>query len=174
MVLRIGFRIKRFRFDREKLTQLFVQERSEIIELVDRASEEHAFQPVLIDRIRGIEDSSRCWSVYMTIDHLRIVNQSIAAVIGLLTQGSVPKNKVSVAAAKPSADADVSVVEEFEDVCDEYLKVVRSQDSLRTQQKHLHPWIGAMNALDWHALASKHMSIHRTQIEHILRSFEET
>lgn len=170
-VLRIGFRWNRARFDCKKLTELFDRERSNIMDLVDNCSDEQASQPALIKRIRGIEDSSRCWSVYMTVEHLRIVNRSISAIVGLLTAGRVPQRTVSIAEVKPSADADRGVVEGFEDGCANYQQIVRSQGTLKTELKFSHPWIGPMNALDWHALAAKHMSIHRVQIEKIMATF---
>ncbi len=37
--------------------------------------------PVPIDRIVGIEDSSRYWSTFMVLDPLRIVNEGIAQIV---------------------------------------------------------------------------------------------
>ena len=63
---------------------LFSDELQTILTLVEGVSVDSAARPVLIDRIRGIEDSSRHWSVYMTLDHLRIVNLGMVGVIVLL------------------------------------------------------------------------------------------
>ncbi|MBX3389322.1 MAG: hypothetical protein KF691_07680 [Phycisphaeraceae bacterium] len=43
-----------------------------------------AAERVLIPRLRGLEDSSRYWSVWMMLDHLRIVNSQVAMVIASL------------------------------------------------------------------------------------------
>jgi len=42
---------------------------------------------LLIPRLRGMEDSSRNWSVWMTLDHLRIIHGSFIGVIGTLVKG---------------------------------------------------------------------------------------
>ena len=166
-LVKIRFGLKRWSFDREKLTQWFEQERAKILELVENCPAEQASQPVLIDRIRGMEDSSRFWSVYMTVDHLCIVNKSIAAIIDLLAKEQVPQKAVRTADVKPRSDVGATVVKAFDDGCEEYRAIVEAQATLKTKEKFPHPWIGQMNALDWHALAAKHMSIHRTQIESI-------
>jgi hypothetical protein len=40
---------------------------------------------VLIDRVVGLEDSSRYWTVFMVLDHLRIVDEGISQIIKTLT-----------------------------------------------------------------------------------------
>ena len=49
------------------------------------------------------------------------------------------------------------------------LNAVVENPTLNTALKFAHPWFGAMNAEDWHLLAGIHMSIHRKQIEAILK-----
>lgn len=124
---------------------------------------------VLIPRLRGLEDSSRFWSVWMTLDHLRIVNTSIAGVIGELTLGRAPDGKASTAAVKPSAHVRGEVVAAHEASCDRLASLVASKPMLRTELRFAHPWFGPLDAAGWHAMSAMHMAIHRAQIEHILR-----
>lgn len=49
-----------------------------------RGEEDHGAIPVLIDRVVGIEDSSRYWSVFMVLDHLRIVDEGMTQIIQAL------------------------------------------------------------------------------------------
>jgi len=79
----------------------FLVERSKIKSLYSNLTEDNAKARILIKRLPGLEDSSRYWSVYMTLDHLRIVNLSIADVITKLANGAKPKVAASTAAVKP-------------------------------------------------------------------------
>src|SRR5690348_12968982 len=74
-------------------------------------------QRVLIKRPRGLEDSSRYWSVLMTLDHLRIVNFGVATTIRELLAGRRPRQTVSTAALKPSPDVDANVHAHFAASC---------------------------------------------------------
>ena len=124
---------------------------------------------VLIPRLRGLEDSSRFWSVWMTLDHLRIVNDSIAAVIHDLTQGRTPPGAASTAAVKPSALADAAVSVAYEASCDHLVRTCASVGDLRTPGRYAHPWFGPLDAAAWHTMSAVHMGIHRAQIARILR-----
>lgn len=64
-----------------------------------------------------MEDSSRYWSVFMTLDHLRIVNLGVADAIRLLGQDKVPERKADTATVKPSPEAGIGVVDDFELSC---------------------------------------------------------
>lgn len=124
---------------------------------------------VLIPRLRGLEDSSRFWSVWMALEHLRIVNDSIAGVIGDLTRGRVPGGEASTAAVKPSEQVGEEVMQAHEASCDRLAELCASGVELRTRARFAHPWFGPLDALGWHATSAMHMAIHRSQIERILR-----
>jgi hypothetical protein len=115
-----------------------------------------------------MEDSSRDWSVWMTLDHLRIVNREMARVIHDLTHGRPPEGKASTANVKPSPDAPAAVAGEYEAACDELMATVAAAPDLKTALRHAHPWFGPLDAAGWHVLAGGHMGIHRVQIERIL------
>ncbi len=153
---------------RETLNRLFDEERAKIRALAESAGE-RASERVLIDRLRGLEDSSRYWSVWMVLDHLRIVNSEIAGVIQLLREGKKPDRPASTAAVKPDPGVDAGVVTTFESACDAFMSAVAETPNLRTNVRFTHPWFGPLNAAEWHAMGAMHMSIHRKQIEAILR-----
>jgi hypothetical protein len=123
---------------------------------------------VLIERVRGLEDSSRYWSVWMTLDHLRIIHGDVAGTIEALAKGVVPPGKASTARVKPSPEVTAAVVGEYEKSCDHLLAVVARIPDLDTAARFEHPWFGPLNAAGWHALAGTHLAIHRVQIERIL------
>lgn len=165
---RLLFALRRLTGNRCSFDTRFRNERQLIRSLVSSCDEESAACRVLITRPPGLEDSSRYWSVWMTLDHLRIVNYEIARVIGALTKGISPDGEASTAAVKPIIEASAAVVAAYEESCDALLSTVAASPKLDTEVRFAHPWFGPMTASGWHALAGGHMSIHRVQIERIL------
>lgn len=166
LIGRALFRLRRMRGDPASFTADFVGERDRIAALVTDLDDASARHRVLIDRIRGLEDSSRFWSVWMTLDHLRIVHGAIGEVLCELGLGRVPSGVASTAAVKPSPGADRSVVAEYERSCDDLLAAFPA--ATRLTPTYPHPWFGPLDAAGWHALAGTHLRIHRAQIERIL------
>jgi hypothetical protein len=168
IILRLVFGFLRRRTTREQAAALVAEERDVILKLARRCDPESGSRCVLIDRLRGMEDSSRFWSVFMTLDHLRIVNRAISEVIRLLGRGQIPARQVSIADLKPSPQADQSVIVEFEKSCERLERRASELPDLRTAQRYAHPWFGPLDAAGWHFLAGFHMQLHRRQIERIL------
>ncbi len=149
--------------DRQAAAATFVKERDAILHLVANAPTEKLMTQVLIKRLPGLEDSSRYWSVFMTVDHLRIVNNEIAGIISSLGEGQSPGRAASTAAVKPGNNVDVSVISAFDEGCRDLINTVAKQDDLATELRHTHPWFGPMDAGDWHFMAGFHMGLHRQQ-----------
>lgn len=146
----------------------FTQEREAIHRLVDSCDAASAATRVLIDRVPGLEDSSRYWSVWMTLDHLRIVNHGITNTINSLVKEISPNRVASTAAVKPSASVDATIRDAYEKSCDVLLATVSAAPDLKTKARFAHPWFGPLDASGWHAMAGSHLSIHRKQIERII------
>jgi hypothetical protein len=168
LIGRLQFALRRRRGNRESFNAHFQREREAIRKLVASSDAESGARRVLIARPRGMEDSSRYWSVWMTLDHLRIVNSSITRIIGALAKGVTPPGRSSTAAGKPSPDATASLAKDYEESCDAFLKMVAATPNLKSAAKYQHPWFGPLDGSGWHALASGHMGIHRVQIERII------
>lgn len=144
-------------------------ERAAIRGLYMPLSAEQSARRVLIPRLRGLEDSSRYWSVWMVLDHLRIVNSQVAMVIASLLRGVVPQGKADTAAVKPSIEVGAGVVDQYEHSCDRIQRIAESAKTLRTGVRFAHPWFGSLDAAEWHGMTGMHLAIHRKQIEQILR-----
>ncbi len=155
--------------DRESFSRRFQQEREAIRQLSRSCDEATAAKRVLIRRPPGLEDSSRYWSVWMTLEHLRIVNAQIAGVIRSLARGVVPPGVASTAAVKPGAELTADVVTAYEKACDLLEATVVAAADLKTGVRFPHPWFGPLDALGWYAMAGTHMGLHRGQIERILQ-----
>lgn len=164
------FRLKRLFGSREAFTARFEQERAAIRDVIARCPVERRGDQVLIPRLRGLEDSSRFWSAWMTLEHLRITNTVFAMVIKSLAHGKVPAKKASTADVKPRAELTADVEVAYEASCDAVLSTVAAIADLKTAAKYAHPWFGPLDAAGWHALAATHMGIHRAQIEQIVKS----
>jgi hypothetical protein len=162
------------RTSREAAAATFASEREAILKLLHSTPAEHLKTPVLIKRLPGLEDSSRYWSMLMTVDHLRIVNDQINGVIASLCAGHVPPGAASTAAVKPSTRVDTSITAAFETSCADFEKTVAKQADLKTALKFPHPWFGPMDADAWHFMTGFHMQLHRKQLELILAGHSKT
>lgn len=163
------FRLKCWLGSRPAFAAEFEAERRRILERVAQCDPARRGERVLIPRLRGLEDSSRYWSVWMTLEHLRITNEAFARVVGSLASGVVPEGEASMAAVKPGDDVGEAVEAAFAASCMRFTTTVAGVAELRTRVKFAHPWFGPLDAAQWHALAAMHMGIHRRQIERILK-----
>jgi hypothetical protein len=167
-IANFAFHLFNRRMTREKSSALLKKECAAILELVQLCHADTGSKRVLINRLRGMEDSSRYWSVFMTLDHLRIVNLGVAEAIRLLGQGEVPDRKADTAAVKPSPDAAVSVVDDFKFSCKLIERYAARVIDLKTRKRYNHPWFGPLDAAGWYFLAGVHLGLHRKQIEAII------
>ena len=165
---RMLFALGRCLQSRRSLRGRFAREQEAITTLLGRCPPASRGRRVLVARSKGMEDSSRYWSVWMTLDHLRITNLAFAMALRSLAAGEVPKTRASTAGVKPDPGVDVSVEAAFANSCAEYLRTEAAIGDLKTKTRYEHPWFGPMDAAGWHALAAAHMGIHRRQLESIL------
>lgn len=105
----------------------------------------------------------------MTLDHLRITNEAFGGIISCLAKNMTPSGVASTAAVKPSLEASSAVLQLYTQSCTDLLAVIAENPNLNTKLKFAHPWFGPLTAEGWHLLAGLHMSIHRKQIEAILK-----
>ena len=154
---------------RDAITRRFAQDAQRAIELARGVPEELGRRRVLIPRIAGMEDSSRDWSVYMTLEHLVIVSAGVSGLIRRLCAGREIPGSVRIQDVKLDEGAGPEQADALEDTVLRYGEEVAAHPDLRSAKRHPHPWFGPLNALQWHALAAVHNRIHRAQIEQILR-----
>lgn len=174
LIARLRFKIARWRLDREAIATWFDSEANKIRKLVDELPSKQGGTPVLIKRLRGMEDSSRCWSVYMTLDHLQIVNHGIAEIIKQLASPNEPAlPHIGTADVKPDPTCGDQSLHDFEHSVSQVQTQVTQIDNLKTQWRHPHPWFGQLDAHGFYTLLAMHMGIHRKQIERILSSLRD-
>jgi hypothetical protein len=165
------FALKHWLGSRQSFSDEFARGRLAVAAAVASCPARRRGERVLIPRLRGLEDSSRFWSVWMTLDHLRITNLAFARIITSLGSGSVPEGRASTADVKPDPAVAEEVEAAYEASCDAVRDAVASVPDLRTAVRFEHPWFGPLDASGWQALAAMHLGIHRTQIARIAGSF---
>lgn len=168
-VARRIFSAKCRRGSREKFIEEFRAERAKVRRLVDSCPPERRGERVLVPRLRGLEDSSRYYSVWMTLDHLRMTNLGFEHLIHELAEGRKPTRVVSTADVKPDPAVTAAVDAQYEAACDVLLDYLARAPELNTELEHPHPWFGPLNAYRWLALSAMHMGIHRNQTEEIIK-----
>ena len=168
MIARLIFGWTRKHTSREQASMNFALRKNEIVQLVRGCNANSGGQRVLIARLRGLEDSSRYWSLFMTLDHLRIVNDSIAGAVTSLVSGKVPPRAASTAEVKPNPKSDASIIATFEQSCSQFEQAIAAFPNLSTPTKYTHPWFGPIDAAGWHVMAGFHMNLHLKQIQNIL------
>jgi hypothetical protein len=167
MLLRPAFKLKCFASSQEAASKEFRSEADKILQIVQETEAEKRAIPFLIKRVTGIEDSSRNWSIYMVLDHLRIVDDGVARFVEILTNGGAVERKTRIQDIKPDRHAGTETIERFTDAVQRYERTISRLGKLGRSARHAHPWFGPLNAHEWHCLAGVHQGIHRQQIERI-------
>ena len=158
--------------------RLWIHESETVLKLVESVPPEKAGVPVLINRIRGLEDSSRCWSILQTLEHVDTVSRLMIQTAQSLERGVVPGGKVSTADVKPQQGWQPSDWKErWQRLSGDILRALSEEEVMRgdvgqgSGLRYEHPWFGPLSSVEWRALVSLHLRIHRHQIEAIARTF---
>ncbi len=151
-------------------SQLFNSECQKILKRIEGLSEAELGRKVLVDRVPALEDSSRYWSIAMTLEHIGIVSRGMRLVIESLGKEKSFETIVDVAAVKPlGEESPTASLAQFKNLAETFVKeldaVVVNRDSA---SKHYHPWFGRINSRQWHWLVCSHVSIHKKQIYQIV------
>lgn len=148
----------------------FETESEKILALVGGLPEETLTRKVLIPRLRGLEDSSRHWSLAMTLEHLFIVGTAMKSAIVELTHGRVPERTVGSADVKPSrTSSGRAAVASFEAFTRAQIPAIEAGASDKASKaRYPHPWFGPLTAHQWMWLMALHQGLHRKQLKEIL------
>ena len=167
IIRRLVFPFLRLRLSREKSLQLFEKSGQQILNLAKPLTEEEITEKVLIKRLPGMEDSSRNWSVEMTMEHIQIVSVALVYIIKKLEANRPLNVPVRTEDVKPNGGLGRDRVRAFENFL---VDIPKRLDGLTFTSKatHPHPWFGEMPAIDWLRLLAFHQNLHRKQIERIL------
>ena len=150
--------------------RLFQEEGRQILAVWDTLSPEQLRRRVLVRRLPGIEDSSRYWSVAMTVEHLLIVAALARETIESLRRGNAPAFVIRVPEVKPRGEsAPEEVRAAFVRLLDEVAAADATTPAMARGQgpRHPHPWLGPIGGFEWHFMMAMHHGLHRRQVEMI-------
>jgi uncharacterized damage-inducible protein DinB len=155
---------------KEKALADFADQSDKILKLAQGLSSEQLIERRLIARLPGLEDSSRFWSVAMTLGHLTMVGNLMCHAVVELSKGNNGLKVVGTAEVKPGAAADAArSLKDFEKMTECFLRETGAANiDVHSKVTHPHPWFGPLNAYQWLVFAAPHESIHRKQIEAII------
>jgi hypothetical protein len=130
-------------------------------------------EQVLVPRMRGIEDSSRFWSVNETLEHVMIVGAGMRGLIKALAEGGKSDFVVRVEDFKPKGKYRGGDARgDFRAFLDETAATLKPLAIVDGGPKHRHPWFGEINALQWSWILSGHTQIHLSQLIAIKNGFK--
>lgn len=152
--------------DNFKTLEIFTQK---ILKTIEGLSAEQLEHPVLVPKLQGLEDSSRYWSIHMTLEHLLIVGKNMKHILIELSHERIPPIQVDIAKVKPlGSTSSQEIVKEFklffENVNED---IKKNMGNYHAKAKLYHPWLGDISVKKWHWLLGTHQGIHYNQIKHI-------
>lgn len=157
------------KFTWEENAARYKKETTKILQLIEGIPAHDLVKKTLVPPIKGIEDSSRNWSIIMTLEHLLIVSGNMAKFVELLSNGIQPEKKVDIAKVKPHEAPDpTQIMEQFKNSVNLAQSTLEKVKHRNSKLKHYHPWFGRINAGQWFWLMSAHQTLHRTQVEKII------
>jgi hypothetical protein len=153
---------------KEALSRWLRRETETALALAASLPDSQAGEPVLLPRVTGLEDSSRCWSANMVLQHLVIVATGIRQLAEALADGTAFGRELRIAEVKPEPGAGAEQQGLLRVAVDDYVRLIDSLGDLRTPLRHAHPWFGELDLRGWHALAAMHTMAHRRQLQRIV------
>ncbi len=150
----------------------FVRINQKILSEIEGLTEEQLSKKILVPPMRGLEDSSRFWSIKMVIEHLVIVSSQMIKIIPLLSNGQVPNGKADTATVKPFGQMTVNeTMNLFKKLTTrDFENLVSNISNKKSQTTFTHPWFGPMTAQEWYWLLPGHHALHLKQIKAIKKS----
>ena len=165
---RLRFALCRRVSSRAAASGRFKREAARILAQAQKLEPALAAKPVLVERLKSLEENCRHWSLLMTLDHLAMINTAVSTIIESLLQNIPLAPNFSRAEAKPKPEQSIFTIERFRKITEQYLQHVDRAPSLHSRMRHTHHQFGPLDAHGWHCLAGIHQQIHRKQIERIV------
>lgn len=167
LIRKLIFPFLRFRLNKERSLKLFEDSGNAISLLITNLDEETFTQPTLIRRLSGLEDSSRNWSVELTLEHIQVVTASLIYIIKKLEANQPLDLPVRTEDVKPTGGLGLDRIRSFQT---HLAKTPQKLSKIEFSSKatHHHPWFGDLESLDWLRLIAFHQDLHRKQIQLIL------
>ena len=150
----------------------FIKISEKILKEIEGLSETQMTQQVLVPPQKGLEDSSRFWSIAMTLEHLGIVGRKMILGIEMISAGHKPPQKVEIAKYKPinemSAQESIQDFQKFITTDFSNMKISNPDSPITLR----HPWFGEMKTKGFVWLLGVHQGLHLQQIREIKKGLK--
>ena len=154
--------------DKDTNLRMFAMIGKRILKEADSVPNDKRDTKVLVPRMKGVEDSSRNWSVNELLEHLLITGHGMRHVIGELIAGRPSDYEVKIENFKPKGKYQGGDArQDFKAFLDETVAQLQPLPIEDKGPTHLHPWMGQFNALQWCWLLAGHSGIHCAQLQAI-------
>ncbi len=154
----------------ERALDIFEKEGEKVLSLACSMDKDKLFERVLVPKLFGLEDNSRYYSIAMALEHLLVVGNALQNRIPSLSQGKSLDKEIKIEDYKPYMKIDDGIIDEYEIFLHSFRKKLEENvDNIYLENRHEHPWFGALKAKDWAVMGAIHQIVHRRQIEAIIR-----
>ena len=138
------------------------------LDLLNGLTDEQARKSVRVEKMLGVDEDMREWSLCEIIEHNIIVNHTLKArVLSLLTGEISPEYEhfdVKRDVMPGLGDAfEKSDIDQFTASVDGYLESIAEFDSLKTTATAEHPIFGKFDAHQFHIMFAFHLNLHLRQ-----------
>lgn len=167
VIRNLAFPFLRLKLNQSRSIALFERSGLAILPLVQDLNLSTFTRPVLIQRLLGLEDSSRNWSAEMTLEHIQVVTAAALYIIKKLEANQPLDLPVRTQDVKPNGGIGLDRIRAFRTYLAETPQKL-AQFDYTSPATHPHPWFGELKSLDWLRLIAFHQDLHRKQIERIV------
>lgn len=167
VIRNLAFPFLRLKLNQSRSIALFERSGLAILPLVQDLNLSTFTRPVLIQRLPGLEDSSRNWSAEMTLEHIQVVTAAALYIIKKLEANQPLDLPVRTQDVKPNGGIGLDRIRAFRTYLAETPQKL-AQFDYTSPATHPHPWFGELKSLDWLRLIAFHQDLHRKQIERIV------
>lgn len=143
------------------------------IEIAQAIPENIGGKSLTVPAMIGVDPEMRDWSVFQTLEHNVIVNQSITQIVK-----SLAKEQPFVSELNPKTDVlpterpGIEQIEAFKQSVDAHQESVEQLHSLHSRERFDHPVFGSFDAHAWHCMFGFHLWIHRRQMQKAIEYLE--
>jgi hypothetical protein len=148
----------------------FASSGKDIIDTCSGLSDQSMTTCVVVPPMRGLEDSSRYWSVSMTLEHIDIVGRAIIGSMKELAAGRVPARVANTVDVKPAGIFNgAQALQQYKGFYDRVRQELTPSffGDYNSPLTYAHPWFGPMTIRQWHWMLAVHQNIHLKQIRAI-------
>jgi hypothetical protein len=143
-----------------------------IIGICEHLTEREFQTRLLVRRLRGMEDSSRFWSVALTIEHLCITMKGMSYIASEIAQSHSISVVTDTAKVKPKQEditSKLEMIEKFKKCTNDAMVLLKPHQSQHLDTVKInHPWFGPISAEGWVWVIAQHQALHRKQIQLIV------